>query len=145
MVITEGRRGLVPGLRFQRAYYRAICGSIEPDIFAHRARSGVQIPCGPLSRARRREPSADIRLFEQCRRRKWSLVGPLRVLATLVRSLHEGSPMPKLEIRNGIPVPPLLSWMKVRIASERHPFYEGVWRAVLAEIHVILGKIDPRA
>ena len=53
--------------------------------------------------------------------------------------------MPKLEIRNGIPVPPLQSWMKVRIASERHPFYEGVWRAVLAVIHVILGKIDPRA
>jgi hypothetical protein len=54
-------------------------------------------------------------------------------------------PMPKLDIRNGIPAPPLLSWMKLRIASERDRFYGGVWRDVRAEIHVILGKIDPKA
>jgi hypothetical protein len=53
-------------------------------------------------------------------------------------------PMPKLEIRDGIPGPILLSWMKLRIASERDRFYGGVWRGVLAEIHVILGKIHPR-
>ena len=54
-------------------------------------------------------------------------------------------PMPQLEIRNGIPAPPLLSWMKLRICSERNRFYGGVWRDVLAEIHVILGKTDSKA
>jgi hypothetical protein len=54
-------------------------------------------------------------------------------------------PMPKLDTRNGIPAPTLLSWMKLRIASERDRFYGGVWRDVLAEIHAILGKIDPKA
>ena len=52
--------------------------------------------------------------------------------------------MPELDIRNGIPAPPLLSWMKLRLASERDRFYGGAWRDVLAEIHVILGKIDPK-
>jgi hypothetical protein len=48
--------------------------------------------------------------------------------------------MPQLDIRNGIPAPPLLSWMKLRIASERNRFYGGVWRDVLSEIQVILSK-----
>ena len=54
-------------------------------------------------------------------------------------------PMPQLDIRNGIPEPALLDWMKLRIASERDRFYGGVWRDVLAEIQVILGKTDSEA
>ena len=54
-------------------------------------------------------------------------------------------PMPHLDIRNGIPAPPLLSWMKLRISSERDRFYGGVWRDVLAEIRAILGKADSNA
>jgi Thioredoxin len=54
-------------------------------------------------------------------------------------------PMPQLDIRNGIPAPPLLSWMKLRISSERDRFYGGVWRDVLAEIRVILDKTESNA
>ena len=54
-------------------------------------------------------------------------------------------PMPQLDIRNRIPEPPLLSWMKLRISSERDRFYGGVWRDVLGEIHVILGRTDSKA
>jgi hypothetical protein len=50
-------------------------------------------------------------------------------------------PMPELDIRNGIPAPPLLSWMKLRISLERDRFYGGVWRGVLAEIQVIVRPI----
>lgn len=59
---------------------------------------------------------------------------------TWFKSFTKDHPMPQLDIRNGIPAPPLLSWMKLRIASERHRFYGGVWRDVLSEIQVILSK-----
>ena len=52
-------------------------------------------------------------------------------------------PMPQLDIRNGIPAPPLLSWMKLRIASERERFYGGGWRDVLSEIQVIVTRPTP--
>jgi hypothetical protein len=48
--------------------------------------------------------------------------------------------MPRLDIENGIPAPPLLSWMKFRIATERDRFYGGAWRDVLSEIQVILSR-----
>jgi thioredoxin family protein len=53
-------------------------------------------------------------------------------------------PMPNLDIRNGIPAPELLSWMKLRISSERDRFYAGVWRNVLSEIQAILGTASSK-
>jgi hypothetical protein len=52
----------------------------------------------------------------------------------------KNSPMPELDIRDGIPAPGLLDWMKLRISVERERFYEGVWRDVLEEICAALGK-----
>jgi hypothetical protein len=51
--------------------------------------------------------------------------------------------MPQLDIRNGIPAPPLLGWMRLRISSERERFYGGVWRDVLSEIQVIVTRPTP--
>lgn len=56
------------------------------------------------------------------------------------KTFTQDHPMPQLDIRAGIPAPPLLSWMKLRIASERDRFYGGVWRDVLSEIQAILSK-----
>jgi thioredoxin family protein len=56
------------------------------------------------------------------------------------KTFTKDHPMPQLSIKNGIPAPPLVSWMKLRIASERDRFYRGVWRDVLSEIQVILSK-----
>ncbi|MBV8215600.1 MAG: thioredoxin family protein [Verrucomicrobia bacterium] len=50
-------------------------------------------------------------------------------------------PMPELDIRDGIPAPPLLDWMKLRISLEREQFYRGVWRDVLAEIRAVLRRL----
>ncbi len=47
-------------------------------------------------------------------------------------------PMPTLDIKDGIPAPPLMDWMKLRISSERDRFYAGVWREVLAEIRAVI-------
>jgi hypothetical protein len=49
-------------------------------------------------------------------------------------------PMPALDLREGVPVPPLLEWMQLRISLERERFYEGAWRDVLAEIRAVVGK-----
>jgi hypothetical protein len=35
--------------------------------------------------------------------------------------------------------------MKMRISSERDRFYGGVWRDVLSEIQVVLGKTESKA
>jgi hypothetical protein len=56
------------------------------------------------------------------------------------KTFTKDHPMPQLDIRDGIPAPPLLSWMKLRIASERDRFYGGVWRDVLTEIQLLLSK-----
>lgn len=52
-------------------------------------------------------------------------------------------PMPELDIREGVPAPRLLEWMRLRISLERTRFYEGVWREVLAEIRAIVDKATP--
>jgi hypothetical protein len=51
----------------------------------------------------------------------------------------KNNPMPELDIRDGIPAPRLLDWMKLRMSLERERFYEGVWRDVLEEICAALG------
>jgi hypothetical protein len=48
-------------------------------------------------------------------------------------------PLPELHFVDGIPVAPLMDWMRLRIASERTRFYDGVWRDVAAEIAAIVG------
>jgi Thioredoxin len=52
-------------------------------------------------------------------------------------------PMPALEIREGIPAPQLLDWMRLRISLERDRFYAGAWRDVLAEIRLLLSRNTP--
>lgn len=43
-------------------------------------------------------------------------------------------PLPALEFVDGIPSPPLMDWMRLRIAKEGPRFYDGVWRDVVTEI-----------
>jgi hypothetical protein len=50
-------------------------------------------------------------------------------------------PLPDLDINDGIPAPPLLKWMNLRISSERDWFYMGGWREVLAEVCDIWGRV----
>ncbi len=49
-------------------------------------------------------------------------------------------PMPELEIRDGIPAPRLLAWMKLRISLERERFYRGGWRDVVEEIQRVIDR-----
>lgn len=49
-------------------------------------------------------------------------------------------PIPALDIREDIPAPQLLDWMRLRISLERDRFHAGAWRDVLAEMRAILGN-----
>jgi thiol-disulfide isomerase/thioredoxin len=54
-------------------------------------------------------------------------------------------PLPRLEFQDGIPAPPLMEWMQLRISRELAWFYGGAWRDVLAEIAAIVGAARAKA
>lgn len=55
-------------------------------------------------------------------------------------SFTKEHPLPALEFMDGIPAPPLMDWMQLRIALEGPRFQQGVWRDVMKEIAAVAGQ-----